>query len=196
MKKILLVILILLVSGCTIKLNDKIDLTSNLRDDPKKIAKVSTIENPLNSKEIGIADKLSSESAKFFNTNVKVKKFSVALYSDLQEEYKNMDASISPKEGYKFIKLEYETYLKDLDETSLGESSILDVTVLKKDGTKFKGNDIEVDVPISNLGFESALKSEQKGKTICVFLVPNKENSVMLVFGKNNKAYYLLDMEV
>lgn len=196
MKKVVIILLILLMSGCTIKLDEKIVYQEKNKIKGVSAGKLSSLDNPLLIGDTALTDKMSPEDNDYFDINLTVRKAEIIDYNKLELLNKDQAKLITPKDNQKFILITYDIDIMGPVKTALGFDSSADVQVLKLDGTKFIRDDAPIDIVSTNISLTSALKMGDKGRTKMAFQIEEDINELLLVFGKDKKAYYKILLEV
>lgn len=185
MKKIIVFLLILLLGGCTYKVESDKDKIVYIKKQQEVEIHDSSIEKPLIKGKLGSFESIDLNNNKYF-INVKLNTYKKTLYETLKNDLSDDTKIINPKEGYDFISFTYE--LK-----SDNKESATPVTVLGLNGKKIIYNNLAEDIEVKEI------KREIKNniyKVEAYFQVPSNENKFLLVFGDlNKKAYYVIEKE-
>lgn len=196
---ILSLIIIFLVSGCTIELPDSqpIDddkkVESNNEEKIERLGKTSSIENPLMIGSWGIASKYNALEDKYDDIDVLLEMVDGDV-SEMVEEYNvnNPVNVIVPKEGYKGIVFDYEVSLYNFKTESFGSDVLMDIEVVDDKGNNIIIDEVKQVIPIVVMDAEQGIMTNKAGKVRIYFELPETINNYIVKIGTKNHtiAYY------
>lgn len=201
MRKFLLLIFVLFISGCTINIDSATEnKKENLEKEENEFSEevisqgiASDVTNPLVIGDYGLASKYNVFLNEYKDVDVKL----IKIYEDADsiiQRYNsdNPDNKIEKEKNYKFVVMRYDVVFFDFETESFGDKVRLDVDVVDVDGNNFVVNGIKQNIEIFILEEDLRVFNRQSGSVKIAFSIPEDIDSYLIKFGtyEHTIAYY------
>lgn len=201
-KVIFVLFLVFIISGCTIDISKNKDkvIDKNNKDDEiidleevKSVGVSSSIDNPLNIGDYGLASKYNVYLGKYKDVDVKLSK----IYENSEEivskyNLSNPDKKITKQTGFKYVVLDYEVTFFDFETESFGDNVHLDIEVVDTTNNNFVVDKVKQVIEVHILKEDLGIVNGGIGTVKVAFAIPSNIGNYLIKFGTYDHtiAYY------
>lgn len=198
----LMLVLAILVTGCTIDISKNHDRDDNAMDEEERstdkekmesVGSTSSKDAPLSIGEVGISSKYNAILDTYQDVDVKLLKiYDDELYQIEKYNEKNPDDQIEVDDDYKAVVLQYEVSLFDFETESFGTSVELDTEITDVNDNSFVVNGVKQVIDVKVLDSDAGITNGSSGKVTIFFQIPKDVTNYLVKLGTNNQkiAYY------
>lgn len=201
LKVLFILFLVFITSGCTIDIsknkNKVIDHSNDEEvidlEEVESVGLSSSVDNPLNVGDYGLASKYNVYLGRYKDVDVKLNK----IYEDSEEivnkyNLSNPDKKISKQNGFKYVVLDYEVTFFDFQTESFGDNVRLDIEVVDTKNNNFVVDKVKQVIEVHILKEDLGIVDGGIGTVKVAFAIPSNVDSYLVKFGTYDHtiAYY------